>query len=157
MDKMNWKKLCDTLGWHLITPETMDVEHFIREVAASESVISEAMHGAILADVLRVPWKRLRFYSHQFEGEKVSEFKWMDWLFSIEIYTNQYLQVQHKRKKWYRTFLKFYYKKKYYDDALKQFRQHDSVPFYLSDTSRFDAIVTQLKSKKKALIDYLKQ
>lgn len=155
MDKMDWKKLCDTLGWHLITPETMDVEHFIEEVAASEFVISEAMHGAILADIMRVPWKRLRFFSHQFEGEKVSEFKWMDWLFSIGIYDNQYLQITHKRKKWYRKLLKFYYRRKYFKMAKKQLSNHESVPFYLSENERFEEIVSQLKSKKEALINYL--
>ncbi|UOK41193.1 MULTISPECIES: polysaccharide pyruvyl transferase family protein [Flavobacterium] len=155
MDKMDWKKLCGDLGWHLITPETMNVEHFIQEVAASEFVISEAMHGAILADVLRVPWKRLRFYSHHYEGEKVSEFKWMDWLFSIEIYDNQYLEIPQKRKKWYRKLLKFYYEQKHLKKVKKRLSIHESVPFYLSSEARFTTIVSQLKAKKEELIRYM--
>ena len=37
------------------------------------------MHGAIVADALRVPWIPARLYGH------FMEFKWRDWTESIEV------------------------------------------------------------------------
>lgn len=56
------------------------------------------MHGAILADILRVPWHRFIMSTPFSEGSMVSEFKWNDWLYSI----NQYHTVP--------THIKFYRK-----------------------------------------------
>lgn len=55
----DWKSICKELGIHYITTHTdLGIEYTLREIAASKFVISEAMHGAILADILRIPWRR---------------------------------------------------------------------------------------------------
>lgn len=80
----DWKKVCDELGYHFISPTAENgIVHTLEEIAASETVIAEAMHGAIIADILRVPWSRFVLSTPFTEGSGVSEFKWMDWLFSI--------------------------------------------------------------------------
>lgn len=80
----DWQKVCDELGFHFISPTAeQGIEHTLEEIAASEVVIAEAMHGAIIADILRVPWSRFVLSTPFTEGSGVSEFKWMDWLFSI--------------------------------------------------------------------------
>ena len=84
LDYCDWEDICRELGYHYISPRSeRGVEHTLREIAASQRLVSEAMHGAILADALRVPWHRFVFSTPHTEGAMVSDFKWKDWLFSI--------------------------------------------------------------------------
>jgi len=55
------------------------VEEILREIQQSELLIAEAMHGAIVADALRVPWVPARVYGN------FMEFKWRDWTQSIQM------------------------------------------------------------------------
>src|SRR5690606_28992893 len=57
----------------------------INEIACSEKIIAGAMHGAIVADALRIPWVRLRFGIHGFESPATSELKWKDWMLSLNL------------------------------------------------------------------------
>jgi succinoglycan biosynthesis protein ExoV len=43
-------------------------------------VLSESMHGAIVADAYRVPWVPIRM-----ENPDYSSFKWEDWCASVEV------------------------------------------------------------------------
>jgi len=70
----HWETVAERLGVHLIDPRTADIEQFVTEVAASERVITEAMHGAIVADCYGVPWTGYRAYSY------INADKWNDWL-----------------------------------------------------------------------------
>lgn len=103
----NWEKVCQELGYHFISPFSENgVEHTIREIAASKHLITEAMHGAIVADVLRVPWHRYILTTPHTEGAAVSEFKWNDWLMSVKIYEMMSTHIKFYRK----TFLNKYVK-----------------------------------------------
>ncbi len=85
-DYFDWPKICKQLGYHYISPHSENgVEFTIQEIAASRKIITEAMHGAIVADLLRVPWHRFILSTPFTEGPMVSEFKWNDWLGSVEI------------------------------------------------------------------------
>jgi succinoglycan biosynthesis protein ExoV len=82
----DWEKICKELGLHYISPFSEDgVDFTLREISASKKLITEAMHGAILADIIRVPWHRYVLCTPFTEGAKVSEFKWMDWMYSMEM------------------------------------------------------------------------
>lgn len=72
----DWKKLCGMAGIHLISP-TSDVLSVIDEISSTELLISEAMHGAIVADALRVPWVPVKCYDH------ILDFKWIDWMETV--------------------------------------------------------------------------
>lgn len=71
------RRICDYLGINYLSP-TVNTELFISEVASSQTVITEAMHGAILADTLRVPWSPIKFRFHE-------QFKWEDWCKSVQL------------------------------------------------------------------------
>ncbi len=72
------KAVCERLGIHFIDPSG-EVEDVILEISQSEVLISEAMHGAIVADTLRVPWIPVR------TSPKILLFKWQDWCASVKL------------------------------------------------------------------------
>lgn len=154
IEKINWKKICDKMGWHLILP-TLDVDTFIKEIAASEQVVSEAMHGAIFADILRVPWKRFRFYAHHYEGEQVSEFKWNDWLFSIEHFKNEFMEARLKKDKGLYKFYKRRSRLKNEKHILEAFRNHENVDFSLSSKLVVSRMISEMEKAKSKLVAYL--
>lgn len=77
----NFKPLCEELGINLID-HSAEVYETICDIQRSKALITEAMHGAIVADALRVPWVPLRLHSH------ILEFKWMDWCSSLGLNYN---------------------------------------------------------------------
>ncbi|MCF7849219.1 MAG: polysaccharide pyruvyl transferase family protein [Kiritimatiellales bacterium] len=77
----DWPAMCRDIGFHYIDPGC-GVEPFLDQVAASELVVAEAMHGAIAADLLRVPWIPLKSYP------RTLAFKWRDWCQSLELEYN---------------------------------------------------------------------
>ncbi|MFO1089741.1 MAG: hypothetical protein U1E46_09215 [Hyphomicrobiales bacterium] len=75
--------IADALDLELIH-STLEVETFIEKLTACDAVVCEAMHGAIIADAYRVPWRACRIVNGVAEG-RVSLFKWADWMESLGI------------------------------------------------------------------------
>lgn len=73
-----WEKLVNSLGIQFINP-TDDIDFIIDEIRSSEVLFSEAMHGAIVADALRVPWLPIK------SKKTVNEFKWKDFCHSLNM------------------------------------------------------------------------
>lgn len=73
-----WDQICEDLGIFMIDP-SLDPDTFFVQLLSSEMVITEAMHGAILADALRIPWIAVKTHAG------VLDFKWQDWCQSIEL------------------------------------------------------------------------
>jgi succinoglycan biosynthesis protein ExoV len=69
-------------GINIISP-LAPLDEVLKEIAASEYVICGAMHGAIVADICRVPWVRFTYGVHGYEPRLISELKWADWIGSI--------------------------------------------------------------------------
>jgi succinoglycan biosynthesis protein ExoV len=76
--KADWESLCGRTSIHFIDPRGR-VEQVLSEIQQTSLLLAEAMHGAIVADALRVPWIPLRIYS------QFLEFKWRDWTESIQV------------------------------------------------------------------------
>lgn len=74
--------ICSLVGLKYISPCQKNISNFITEVNSCNSIISEALHGAIIADALRVPWISVK------SGEQIFDFKWRDWELSIGIENN---------------------------------------------------------------------
>jgi succinoglycan biosynthesis protein ExoV len=72
------RAICADLGVQFIDPRR-SVEEVIAAMAHADVLITEAMHGAILADALRLPWIPVR--SHR----SILSFKWQDWCASIQV------------------------------------------------------------------------
>jgi succinoglycan biosynthesis protein ExoV len=73
-----WRGICEWSGLRFIHPFA-PVERVLSAIAGCRCIIAEAMHAAIVADALRVPWLPVRI------GADFLDFKWRDWLASIEV------------------------------------------------------------------------
>lgn len=73
----NWKAICDNLEIKYLDP-TQGFEKCLHDIQSSEVVIAEAMHAAIVADTLRIPWIPVNFH-----GKYINSFKWNDWCQSL--------------------------------------------------------------------------
>ena len=73
----HWRKLCKKLGYLYISPQA-EVATVLAQIRSCKLLLSEAMHGAIVADALRVPWIPLA-------SSDVLPFKWLDWCQSLEL------------------------------------------------------------------------
>jgi hypothetical protein len=74
----NWEPVCRRAGVHFIDPRR-SVSEILSELRASELVITEAMHGAIVADALRVPWIAIE------PIRPIHRMKWHDWASAIDL------------------------------------------------------------------------
>lgn len=74
----DWARVCQLAGIHYIDPRKPFLQVF-DAIRQSEVLLTEAMHGAILADSFRVPWVPVKAYPH------ISEYKWQDWLMSVKV------------------------------------------------------------------------
>lgn len=78
LDFGNWELSTKLAGINFIDPRE-DVEKIINQILDSELVLSEAMHGVIVADALRVPWIALEpIYS-------LNRTKWFDWASALNL------------------------------------------------------------------------
>jgi len=68
----DWRATAEACGLSFVDPEA-PVEETLAKIAGLEALLTEAMHGAIVADALRTPWVGLAidpdFYA----------WKWRDW------------------------------------------------------------------------------
>jgi len=74
----NWRLACELAGIHYIDP-TATVEQTLDDILSSELVITEAMHGAIVSDALRVPWVAVTPLQTQ------HHMKWQDWASALDL------------------------------------------------------------------------
>jgi len=75
---LDWQALCNRAGLTFLSP-LLPAEAFMARLASARLVLAEAMHGAILADIVRVPWRAFSF------GRQFSLDKWLDWSEAFEI------------------------------------------------------------------------
>jgi len=74
----DWRSICDTVGIHYIDPQN-EVMEVLRDIKSSGRIITEAMHGAIIADTFRIPWLPVK------STNNILDIKWLDWCESLNI------------------------------------------------------------------------
>ncbi|AOF84303.1 polysaccharide pyruvyl transferase family protein [Hydrogenophaga sp. RAC07] len=74
----NWRSICLDAGITYLDP-TGDIHQTLHDIRSSTFVIAEAMHAAIVADSLRIPWVPVVCYDH------ILAFKWQDWCSSMDL------------------------------------------------------------------------
>jgi succinoglycan biosynthesis protein ExoV len=80
-----WAAVCQEIGWRYIDPR-WSVEQVLTAISQTKVLLAEAMHGAIVADALRVPWIPV------VTSPRILVFKWHDWCASVGVaYRPRYL------------------------------------------------------------------
>lgn len=78
LDSQRFKDLCEEIGINYISPE-LPCDEVVDQLLRSDKLICSAMHGAIAAEALRIPW--LPVVTHG----AILESKWHDWAGSLEM------------------------------------------------------------------------
>ncbi|RCJ40168.1 succinoglycan biosynthesis ketolase [Nostoc minutum NIES-26] len=91
---IGWSLVCERLGFGYIDPR-WSIEKVLLSISQTEVLFAEAMHGAIIADALRVPWVPI------ITNPTILQFKWQDWCQSIGVeYKPSYIKrLHHPRQK----------------------------------------------------------
>lgn len=94
VERGNWAKVCQLAGLTYIDP-TDDVDHILATIRGADVVVTEAMHGAIVADALRTPWVAMRPIA------PAHRMKWQDWAGALQIDLRmQALPASNLREAW---------------------------------------------------------
>jgi succinoglycan biosynthesis protein ExoV len=83
----DWRTVCERAGIAYLDPSD-DPIATIESIRRSRLVIADAMHAAIIADAMRVPWVPV------VTSVEVNTFKWMDWTLSMQLPYRPYLLSQ---------------------------------------------------------------
>lgn len=75
---MEMSRIAGLAGLDYIDPR-WEVDRVIEAIRSADRVVTEAMHGAIVADAIGVPWQRVRLFNHVREDAESVDFKWKDW------------------------------------------------------------------------------
>jgi succinoglycan biosynthesis protein ExoV len=73
-----WAEACRLAGFRLVTPSDTPTA-VIQRIARCRLLITESLHGAILADALQIPWIAIA------TTRNFSLFKWADWAGSLQL------------------------------------------------------------------------
>lgn len=77
----NWELACEKAGIEFVSPE-WESKLVIQKIRKAKLVIADAMHAAIIADALRVPWVPV------ITSPQINTFKWLDWTSTINLAYN---------------------------------------------------------------------
>jgi len=78
LDAGTWKDVCARADIEYLDPRA-ESRATLERIRSARLVIADAMHAAIAADALRVPWIPVT------TSREISTFKWMDWTLSIDM------------------------------------------------------------------------
>lgn len=79
-------KIAEMAGFRYIDP-TGPVQTVLDAIMGSKKIIVEAMHGAIVADAMGIPWQRISIFNRKLTPGSVVDFKWQDWGSTLELDT----------------------------------------------------------------------
>jgi len=83
---VNYDWVAARRGWQILRSDDYgSIDRALQTIAESRYVLTESLHGAILADVLRVPWRRLWYYLERPADRETGVFKWKDWQESLDL------------------------------------------------------------------------
>jgi succinoglycan biosynthesis protein ExoV len=73
-----WENVCKQAGVEFVNPQ-WDSKIVIQKIRNAKLVLADAMHAAIIADAMRVPWVPL------ITSSQINTFKWLDWTQTINL------------------------------------------------------------------------
>ena len=79
-------KIAEMANVRYIDP-TGTVDTVMNEILQSPKVLVEAMHGAIVADAMGIPWQRISLFNRKIICGETVDHKWQDWGASLDLDT----------------------------------------------------------------------
>ena len=73
-----WEESCALAGMRLVDPRG-STQEVVRQIAGADMVLTESLHGAILADTYGVPWRAFM------TSGNFGVAKWIDWTASVQL------------------------------------------------------------------------
>jgi len=73
-----WREVCRRSGFEFLDPH-VDSNQVVERIRSAKLVLADAMHAAIVADSLRVPWIPL------VSSPQINSLKWLDWTLSVDV------------------------------------------------------------------------
>jgi len=90
----NWEEVCRVAGFEFIDP-CGSSKAIVERIRRAKFVLADAMHAAIVADTLRVPWIPL------ITSSTINTLKWLDWTESMGTqYEPTYLRPSSSMEAW---------------------------------------------------------
>ena len=80
----NWEEVCKLANVELVDPRA-SVDDIISKILSLDILVTEAMHGAIAADVLRTPWIAVK------PIDTTHHMKWFDWSEALSLNLRQHV------------------------------------------------------------------
>ena len=139
-----WVSACKDIGFGYIDPR-WSIEEVLTAMTETEVLLTEAMHGAIVADALRIPWMPI------VTNKTILPFKWKDWCTSVAVdYRPVYVErLQHPNPKVDLLtpvrFVRDKVRQRKASAALKQAAMNHSPS--LSQESHIESLTTQLEER----------
>ena len=93
-----WEETCRRAGVRYLNP-CGDSRTTVETLRRARLVLADAMHAAIVADALRVPWVPVA------TSLEISSFKWIDWTRSMNLEYRPVLVPPHNRSSLWREFI----------------------------------------------------
>jgi len=73
-----WESICEAAGVTFVSPK-WEISRILELFSRARLVLAEAMHAAIVADAMRIPWIPM------LSGPDSHSFKWRDWTLSLSL------------------------------------------------------------------------
>jgi succinoglycan biosynthesis protein ExoV len=78
LESGDWREVCRRAGVEFLDPH-LPSEETCQRIRGAKLVLADAMHAAIVADALRVPWVPL------ITSNRINTFKWLDWSLTLDV------------------------------------------------------------------------
>ncbi len=78
LDIGDWPEICRRAGVEFLSP-LLPSEEVLARIRRARLVLADAMHAAIVADTLRVPWVPVAV------SNRINTFKWLDWTMGLDL------------------------------------------------------------------------
>lgn len=95
---LDWDRLAARAGMRMVSPSG-ESKSVIAEIAGAGLVVTESLHGAIIADAFRVPWIAVAMRPN------FNSYKWHDWArpLGVDLEVENALGPMKRGFKWFRT------------------------------------------------------
>lgn len=91
----HWKEVVNDAGIHFLDPTLPPLE-VLNEMKKCKAIMTEAMHGAIICDAIRIPWMPI------VSNKNINAFKWKDYLDTVELpYQPHQIQTLYSKSKFF--------------------------------------------------------